>query len=129
MGTIRRFEGLEAWTQARELSNAIYQSTREGEFARDFGLRDQIRRSAVSIVSNIAEGFERSGDSEFGQFLYVAKGSCGELRTQLYLAKDQGYLSDEAFQILFNQAVMVSQLVSGLIKYLRSSELRGPKFK
>jgi four helix bundle protein len=89
VGTIKQFEDLEAWKKARELGNAIYKVTSDGSFSRDFVLRDQIRRAVVSISSNIAEGFERSGDGEFNRFLAIAKGSCGELRSQLYLAFDQ----------------------------------------
>ncbi|MBM4037083.1 MAG: four helix bundle protein, partial [Planctomycetes bacterium] len=85
MGKIERFEDMDAWKKARELTRAIYQLTSAGGFSRDFGLRDQIRRAAVSVMSNIAEGFERGGDKEFHQFLAVAKGSCGELRCQLYV--------------------------------------------
>ena len=84
MTQIRRFEDFIAWQKARELTKEIYLSTRSGEFARDYGLRDQIRRAAVSIVSNIAEGFERGSDREFSQFLVVAKASCAEVRAQLY---------------------------------------------
>ncbi len=89
-GEIDKFEDLIAWQKARELTKIIYAVTKQGEFSRDFGLRDQIRRSAVSIMSNVAEGFERGGRSEFHQFLVIAKGSCAELRSQLYTALDAG---------------------------------------
>ena len=82
MATIRRFEDIEAWKKARELNREVYRITRGDLFARDFGLRDQIRRSSVSVLSNIAEGFERDGNAEFKQFLYIAKGSAGELRAR-----------------------------------------------
>ncbi|MCA1795701.1 MAG: four helix bundle protein [Desulfotignum sp.] len=82
------FEGLVAWQKARELTRNIYQVTGEGDFARDFGLKDQIRRAAVSIMSNIAEGYDRGGRAEFHQFLVIAKGSCAEVRSQLYVAYD-----------------------------------------
>lgn len=88
---IRKFEDLESWKKARKLTNTIYEATGTGTFTRDFGLKDQIRRASVSILSNIAEGFQRGGDKEFLQFLAVAKGSCGEVRAQLYIAVDQGY--------------------------------------
>ncbi len=87
-----RFEDLLVWQRARELTRVIYELTQGGAFARDFGLRDQIRRAAVSVMSNIAEGFERGSDTEFGHFLSIAKGSCGEVRCQLYVASDQGYV-------------------------------------
>lgn len=100
-----------------------------GNFARDFALRDQIRRASISIVSNIAEGFERDGDKEFTQFLFMAKGSCGEVRAQLYLGLDRAYLSEEQFSKLIGHAIELSRMISGLIKYLRHSELSGKKYK
>ena len=86
---IKKFEEIESWKKARLLTSKIYQTTGQGNFARDFGLKDQIRRASISILSNIAEGFERGGDKEFVQFLAMAKGSCGEVRAQLYVALDQ----------------------------------------
>lgn len=129
MNPVRRFEDLEAWRLARVLANRIYDSSAEGEFSKDFALKNQIRRAAVSIISNIAEGYERDGDKEFIQFLYVAKGSCGEVRSQLYLARDRLYLTDARFDDLFKQTVRISRIISGLIKYLRGSELSGKKYK
>ena len=129
MATFERFEDIEAWKRARLLVNAIYKLTAAGEFARDYGLKDQIRRAAVSVLSNIAEGFERDGNTEFRQFLAVAKGSCGEVRAQLYVALDQHYITAEQFDEAARQAVEVSRIISGLIKYLHQSELRGLKFK
>src|SRR5262250_957362 len=90
--TIKYFEDLEVWKEARRMTREIYRLTQDGKFAKDFGLREQIRRAAVSVMSNIAEGFERGGNQEFIQFLYIAKGSCGEVRSQVYIAYDQGYL-------------------------------------
>ncbi len=90
MASAQRFEDIKAWQKARELVKNIYQATSVGKFARDFVLRDQIRRAAVSIMSNIAEGFEREGNKEFLQFLSLAKGSCGEVRAQLYVAIRSG---------------------------------------
>ena len=92
MATFKRFEDIESWKIARTLTNRVYEVSRQGEFARDFGLRDQIRRAAVSIMSNIAEGYDRSGTGEFIQFLATAKGSAAEVRCQLYIALDQGYI-------------------------------------
>ena len=86
---VKNFEELEIWKEARKLTRAIYQLTKREKFSRDFSLRDQIQRAVVSIMSNIAEGFERDGNQEFVQFLYVAKASCGEVRSQLYVAFDQ----------------------------------------
>ena len=125
---IKSFEEIESWKVARRLTKAIYQATGSGEFARDYGLRNQIRRASVSILSNIAEGFERGGDKEFLQFLAVAKGSCGEVRAQLYVALDQGYLTQEVFEGL-TKNVEIGQLISGFMKYLTNSELRGSKYR
>jgi four helix bundle protein len=129
MATIERFEDIEAWKKGRELRQVVYRCSRAGGFAKDFALRDQIRRAAISITSNIAEGFEREGNREFIQFLSNSKGSCGELRDQLYVALDEQYITKEQFDKLYMQAVEVSRIISGFMKYLRSSELRGNKFK
>jgi len=101
---INKFEDIESWKKARWLTNEIYQTSASGGFVRDFGLK---RRASVSILSNIAEGFERGGDKEFSEFLAVAKGSCGEVRAQLYVALDQGYLSPELFDQLLKSATEV----------------------
>lgn len=111
---IERFEDFVAWQKARRLSADIYRATNSGDFARDYGLRDQIRGAAVSIMSNIAEGFERGRPSEFHQFLSVAKGSCAELRSQLYVALDAGYLVRDDFETLLARADEVGRIVGGL---------------
>ena len=111
---IDRFEDFIAWQKARKLTAGIYRVTSEGSFARDFGLKDQIRRAAVSSMSNLAEGFERGRPAEFHQFLSIAKGSCAELRTQLYVALDVGYLSRPTFEELMAQAREVGQILGGL---------------
>ena len=129
MGTIRQFEDIIAWQNARELVKEVYLATSEGQFVKDYGLKDQIRRSAVSVISNIAEGFERNGDKEFIQYLYYAKGSVGEFRTQLYVASDLNYLTEETFQKLWNMATRTGELISGLIRYLKKSGLKGTKYK
>ena len=128
MARIKRFEDIRSWRKSRELTKQIYLITSQGNFKRDFGLRDQIRKASVSIVSNIAEGFERGGDQEFLQFLAVAKGSCGEVRAQLYVALDQGYLQREDFETLTTLTTEISGLLSGFIKYLKQSSLRGNKY-
>ena len=129
MASIKRFEDFEAWKKARSLANAVYRLTTQGAFSRDFALRDQVRRAAVSVVSNIAEGFERGGNKEFAQFLALAKGSCGELRAQLYIARDQGYLSQAQFEALLAESMQVSRMIAALMQYLQQSEDRGNKFK
>jgi four helix bundle protein len=111
---IEKFEDMIAWQKARELASDVYKATRNGAFARDFGLTSQIQRAAVSIVSNIAEGFERGGRGEFHQFLSTAKASCAELRTQLYVALDVGYLTKSEFDKLMIQGAEVARVVGGL---------------
>ena len=129
MGTFRGFEEIEVWQKARELMKRIYVISGKGEFARDFGLRDQIRRASVSIMSNIAEGYERGGTKEFAQFLSVAKGSVGEVRCQLYVALDQGYIAQSMFDELAERAREVSRMINGLMSYLRKSGMRGTKYR
>ncbi|MFQ5917536.1 MAG: four helix bundle protein [Candidatus Binatia bacterium] len=121
MATIDRFEDIDAWKKAREMARLIYGVTVTGQFARDFGLRDQIRRASVSVMSNIAEGFERGGDKEFRQFLTYAKGSVGEVKAQFYVALDAGYLTQEQFERLYFLATETGKLIGGLIRYLRGS--------
>ena len=129
MATFKKFEDITAWQQARELTREIYTVTSQGTFSKDFGLKDQIRRASVSIMSNIAEGFERSGTAEFSQFLATAKGSAGEVRSQLYVAFDQNYLSKEGFEALASSVTQISSMISGLMSYLRRSGVKGTKFK
>jgi four helix bundle protein len=129
MSRIERFEDLEAWKLARALTSLVYNVSSTGSFNRDFALRDQIRRAAISIVSNIAEGFERDGDKEFLQFLSMAKGSCGEVRAQLSLALDQNYISQTQFHELTTKAIELSRMISGFIRYLRQSQFTGRKYK
>ncbi|MCH8969058.1 MAG: four helix bundle protein [Planctomycetes bacterium] len=114
LGSIRRFEDLIAWQKARELTRAVYQSTGHGAFSQDFGLKRQIQRAAVSVMSNIAEGFERHRPREFHQFLSIAKSSCAELRSQLYVACDVGYLDRSDFERFMNQAEEVARIIGGL---------------
>lgn len=129
MATISKFEDIEAWQLGREVTKAIYVISHDGALARDFGLRDQIRRASVSIMSNIAEGFERGGDKEFFQFVSLAKGSSGEVRAQLYVALDAGYIDQQTFSRLSDMAIQINRMLAGLMKYLRSSELKGSKYK
>jgi len=126
---IKRFEEIVAWQKARGLCADVYDITRNKKFSKDFGLKDQIQRSSVSIISNIAEGFERGSNNEFIQFLYIAKGSCGELRTQLYIALDLGYIYREEFDKIIKIASEVSRLIYYLIESLKVSKIKGAKFK
>ena len=114
MSKIEKFEDLIAWQKARELTKRVYEMTRHGDFAKDFGLKDQIQRATVSIMSNIAEGFERGGRAEFHQFLSVAKASCAEVRSQLYVALDAEYLTQSAFDQLQSLAEEVGRITGGL---------------
>ena len=126
--TIRRFEDMIAWQKARKLTAEIYAATRRGQFAKDFSLVDQIRRAAVSIVSNLAEGFDRGNNKEFLTFLGFAKGSSAEVRSQLYVALDIGYIDSQEFARLNILADEVSKLLNGLITSLRKSPISGPRF-
>ena len=128
MAVIRRFEDMEAWKEARELTKFVYALSAMGPFCKDFELTRQTRRSALSVMSNIAEGFERDGNKEFSHFLGIAKGSCGELRSQLFVALDQGYMNQTDFQTVYREVSKLSRMLSGLIKYLRRSKMRGRKF-
>jgi four helix bundle protein len=107
----KRFEDLVIWQKARKLTKAIYEVTKSGAFAKDFGLAGQIQRSAVSAMSNIAEGYERSGRAEFHQFLSIAKSSCGEVRSQLYVALDVGHIQEVTFETLKSQAEELSRMI------------------
>lgn len=129
MSTIQKFQDVEAWQRARELARAIYHCSGTAPFSRDYGLSDQIRRAAVSIMSNIAEGFERGGSAEFAHFLSIAKGSAGEVESQLYVALDQGYIRDHEFSEMETLVISIKKLLAGFMKYLRESDLRGHKFK
>jgi four helix bundle protein len=129
MNRIERFEDMLAWQKARVLTKDIYACAKVGTFARDFGLRDQIQRASVSTMANIAEGFERGGDKEFGQFLSNSKGSCGEIKSHLYVALDQGYIPSGTFDKLYANADEVGRLVFGFMTYLRQSPLRGRKYQ
>lgn len=126
---VRRFEDIDAWKKARELVKKIYKTTARGDFSRDYGLKDQIRRAAVSVMSNVAEGFERGGNKEFQQFLSVAKGSAGEVKSQLYVALDAGHIEQKDFNHIYQLADETGRLIGGFMRYLSKSEHRGPKFR
>jgi four helix bundle protein len=114
LSRIERFEDLIAWQKARDLTRVIYQVTQQGAFARDLGLARQMQRAAVSIMANIAEGFERGGRGEFHQFLSTAKASCAEVRSHLYVALDVGYVDETTFNQLLAKVQEVARIVGGL---------------
>jgi len=120
---IERFEDLEVWQIARQLVKDVYRITSERRFSKDLGLSTQIQRTAVSIMSNIAEGFERKSKKEFIHFLYIAKGASGELRSQLYIALDLDYINKNEFQEIYQLSEKISKSLAGFIKYLQSFNL------
>jgi four helix bundle protein len=126
---IEKFQDLEAWKMARKITKEIYGISKQNEFNRDFALCNQIRRAAISILSNIAEGFERNGDKEFLQFLSIAKASCAEVYAQLYVALDQKYVDELQFKKIADDLEETSRIIGGLMKYLQKSEMRGSKYK
>ena len=129
MARLERFEDIEAWKKGRELTKAVYRATLGNRFRQDPALRDQMRRAAVSVPSNIAEGFERGGDKEFRQFLAQAKGSTGEVKTQLYVSLDVGCLGQTEFDDLYRLATETGRLIGGFMKYLTRSTFRGTKYQ
>lgn len=129
MATFKKFEEIECWKKARELTDRVYKVSKKTAFFKDFSLRDQIRRAAISVMSNIAEGFDRSGTGEFVQFLAFAKGSTGEVRCQLYVALDQSYIDEEEFEYLSGLATETGKMIGGLMNYLRRSGHKGARFK
>lgn len=122
MTTIQNFEELKSWKKARELAGCIYERTRHEKFSRDYGLRDQIQRAASSVMHNIAEGFESGSDPEFVRFLKMARRSAGEVQSQLYLALDVGYSTEEERQKAYFLATEVKQLINGMMTYLRKPD-------
>ena len=127
--SVRYFEDFEIWKLSRKLTNKIYSISKDGKFAKDFGLRDQIRRAAVSIMSNIAEGYERGGNQEFIQFLSIAKASCGEVRSQLYVVMDQGYTNKKECEQLIDNGRKLSIMINHFIEYLKGGTYKGTKYK
>lgn len=129
MATIKRFEEIKAWQEARELAKLVYTVTRGIAIAKDYGLKDQIQRAAVSVGSNIAEGFARNGNKEFAKFLWIAKGSAAEVQSQLYTAKDIGYISDADFNTVYEKAESCIILIYRFLKSLRASPISGERYK
>lgn len=128
MGKINCFEDLVVWQKAREFVKLIHEVTTKGTFAKDYSLKDQINRSAGSIMDNIAEGFERGGNKEFIQFLAYSKGSSGESRSQLYRALDKSHIDQTEFDLLKSKSIEISKELSGFMHYLSTSELKGAEF-
>lgn len=129
MARIERFEDIEAWKLARRATNRVYEVSSTEPFCRDFALVNQIRRASISVMSNIAEGFERDGNKEFIQFLAIAKGSCGEVRSQLYIAADRRYIDESTFKEIAELLIEASRTISGFMRYLQGATERGSKFK
>ena len=129
MSTISKFEEIISWQEARELNKTVGKLIDDERFKKNYRLIGQVEGSAGSIMDNIAEGFERNGNKEFKQFLYIAKGSCGELRSQLYRAMDRNYIDQNEFDTIFAQSIKISSLIQKLINYLENSDLKGSKYK
>jgi four helix bundle protein len=129
MATIKRFEDIISWQKARDLNKILGLLIDDDRFKKSYRLINQIEGSAGSIMDNIAEGFERSGNREFLQFLYIAKGSCGEFRSQLYRAADRNYLNETEFNNMYGMAMEIIILLQKLIDYLENSDLKGVKYK
>jgi four helix bundle protein len=120
MATFKKFEEIFAWQKARTITNKIYQISNTGEFARDFGLRDQMRRAAVSIMANIAEGHGRRTEAEFANFLNIARGSAIEVQSHLYVALDMTYISQSDFDEVYEMLNEISKMTISLAQYLRT---------
>jgi four helix bundle protein len=129
MVSVKRFEEMEVWEKSRLIVNMIYQMTNKPEFSKDWQLVNHLRKTAISIISNISEGFERDGNKEFINFLSIAKGSFGELRSQLYIALDLNYIDEIQFKEIANLAAEISKSLKGLMNYLQGSDLKGIKNK
>ena len=125
---INRFEDLEIWQEARELCKTLFKVTSKEPFSKDYKFRNQIMSSSGSVMDNIAEGYERDGTKEFIQFLSIAKGSCGETRSQSYRAHDFGYIEKEQLELLLEKTILLGRSISGFMNYLKNSKFKGRKF-
>ena len=128
MATVSNFEDLEIWQLARQQAIVIFQLFSQEPLSRDWGLKDQINKSSGSVMDNIAEGFERSGNKEFNNFLLIAKGSNGEVRSQLCRAFDRNYISQEKFEELKSNCILLSKKITAFIKYLKDSDRKGFRY-
>ena len=124
MAVFKTFEEINAWQNARELVKDVYAMTGSGDFSKDYGLKDQIQRASISICSNIAEGFERRGNKEFINFLWIAKGSAAEVCSQLYNARDLGYITDKGFKVMYDSSKQIGGMLFNLITTLSSDKRR-----
>ena len=124
MAVFKTFEEINAWHNARELVKDVYAMTGSGDFSKDYGLKDQIQRASISICSNIAEGFERRGNKEFINFLWIAKGSAAEVCSQLYNARDLGYITDKGFKVMYDSSKQIGGMLFNLITTLSSDKRR-----
>ncbi|WP_424492557.1 four helix bundle protein [Salinimicrobium sp. GXAS 041] len=129
MGTVKKFEDLEIWNRAREISRDVFKIREETDLKTDYRLYDQINGSTGSTMDNIAEGFERNGNKEFHQFLSIAKASCGESRSQLYRILDRKYIEKEEFDIYYNKLTSLSKQISSFMNYLQNNDYKGAKFR
>ena len=129
MAKVQKFEDLEIFQSARDLCKEVYAITKDGEFHKDLRFVQQIHASAGSVMDNIAEGFEREGNKEFINFLYIAKGSCGEVRSQIIRASDVGFIDNDTATRLYNDCISLSKAISKFIKTLKESSFTGSKFK
>ena len=127
--TFSKFEDIQIWQKARELSKYVFELTADGPVSKDFRFRDQMRASSGSVADNVAEGFEREGNKEFIQFLYIAKGSCGETRSQSYRAFDNNYINEQQLNEIVEKTSSLSIEIANFIKYLKNSGIRGNKYK
>jgi four helix bundle protein len=118
MSTFKRFEDTQAWQKAREVTSLVYSISKHGQFGRDFGLRDQIRRSSVSVMANIAEGFSRRSDKDFAYFLNISRSSAAEVQSHLYVALDQGYIEVADFEMIYSKLEETSRMIFGLARHL-----------
>jgi four helix bundle protein len=128
MATIQGFEELECWQSARDLCKKIYHFTYKDKFSKDFAIKNQIRESSGSVMDNIAEGYNRGGNKEFNQFLSIARGSLGEVISQLYRSSDQNYITNEEFEVVMELSDKTVRKISGLMNYLKGSNLKGYKY-
>jgi four helix bundle protein len=129
MSKVERFEDLDCWKMAREITNRVYDLSEKGRFVRDYGLKTQMRDACISIMSNISEGFERDWDKEHAHFLSYSQGSAGEVRSQLYIALDRRYITKEEFDEVYKMLVRVALMINGFIKYLKESDYDAEKNK